>query len=228
MEDSTTTATAEAAQVEPRRPGRPKGSKTRRSSGAAGPMMPRLDSSPAPALERIFDPNGSEPKTPPASSTPPPAAKGGRPKANDVRDAELKRLITDAYARLGAMLSIAAVPAGLLVGAGPAARMAAVGDELEKNGAACATALVEWSRSNPKLRKMLENIGQGSGAWSVLLAHAPILLAAGRAPAIEAGAGSSTPAGFDGAASVIEMANSLFANQAPPAAAPAPSAGADE
>lgn len=199
----TTEQPAAAAAAVPRKPGRPKGSRTRRPAGAAGPMM--------------RDPGESAPLAAvlAAASPPPPNPKGGRPRAADVKDADLTRLTTTAYRRLAAMLGLAAVPAGLVIGAGPAARLAAVAAQLDASAEDCATALVEWSRSSERVRRMLASIGQGSGATAVLIAHAPILLAVIRPPA----ATTTEADAADGAAAVLQMAAALFgpADDAPAA-----------
>lgn len=192
--------------------GRPKGSRNRRPAG--GNISGRISTTPPPAANdplsaALFAPAGSEP-TPPADTPP---AKGGRPRAADVKDAELKRATAAAYRRLSSMLALASLPAGMLLGPDTAGRMGAVAAALDEGADECAAALVEWSRTNPRIRKMLENLGNGSGAVAVLAAHAPIMLALVQSPRPAGSEGDTggAPAGLD----LLALSDLLFAAPAP-------------
>lgn len=199
-------ATEAPATPAPRKPGRPAGSKTRRPAGAGAPMIKTAgeETPPAAGLAGLFTPTGSEPAAP--------SPKGGRPRAVDTKDAELRRILSQTYERAAAALALIAAPAALLAGDATADRLAAVAKALKDHGDTCAASLVEYSRTNPKLRKMIENIGQGSGALTVLFAHGPILAAlfTPAAPRASVAAGE-TSAADGGVAAVLDMANLLFA-----------------
>lgn len=179
MTDPMTTPEALAPQGEPPQPKRGRG-------------RPRKDGTPAqPSIATKLKNVGAglDPEAPAPEADP--KAKGGRPTVADTRDRELAKNVADAYRQLGGMMQLAAPMAILVAGPEVSSRLNIVGAAISAEADSCATALVKWSRTNARVRKMLEGIGQGSGIAAVALAHLPIVMAVAMpAPKGEAGAGA--------------------------------------
>lgn len=188
MTDPMTTPEALAPQGEPPQPKRGRG-------------RPRKDGTPAqPSIATKLKNVGAglDPETPAPEADP--KAKGGRPTVADTRDRELAKNVADAYRQLGGMMQLAAPMAILVAGHELANRLNVVGAAVSAEADSCAAALVKWSRTNARVRKMLEGIGQGSGITAVALAHLPIVMAVAM-PAPTSGDGGADP----GIATLLSM-----------------------
>ena len=166
MTDPMTTPEALTPQGEPRQPKRGRG----RPRKDGTPAQPKIDLTKLKNVGAGRDPEAPAPEADPK-------AKGGRPTVADTRDRELIKNVADAYRQLGGMMQLAAPLAILVAGPEVSNRLNVVGVAVSAEADSCAAALVKWSRTNARVRKILEGIGQGSGIAAVALAHVPIVMA---------------------------------------------------
>jgi hypothetical protein len=179
---------------EPRKGGRPRGSKTDPRKLAAARKL---------------------------QGKPPPGP--GRPSNSARTSAELTRQLAAGYEMVGAMfVALGAIGAHLppraveLLG-----RFVTIGHAVKANATECAESVVNYSERSPRLRQALERSGQSASLIGILVAHLPIALAvlAEPAPPTPApdGYDPTTPTTIppEAIAEATRLADAMFASMFP-------------